>query len=200
MEKQCKIVSMVWGECDLYQNGVKVMNGTVAAKQAYVTVKATDASLKGLNRFAAVAANLTYTFNIMTGGDQDLVDEIKADTKIGDTVELVVDRIEVAPFGRVWGSGERTGLDVCDKNGKPIKFTSIQIITPRLDLNTQREAERQRARGIDNGSMFEWEESTEMTAEEIAAKAEIEHNANPLNNVEQPNGQQQQNGQQQRRH
>ena len=200
MKKQCKIVSMVWGECDLYQNGVKVMNGTVAAKQAYVTVKATDASLKGLNRFAAVAANLTYTFNIMTGGDQDLVDEIKADTKIGDTVELVVDRIEVAPFGRVWGSGERTGLDVCDKNGKPIKFTSIQIITPRLDLNTQREAERQRARGIDNGSMFEWEESTEMTAEEIAAKAEIEHNANPLNNVEQPNGQQQQNGQQQRRH
>ena len=200
MKKQCKIVEMKWGECDLYQNGVKVMNGTVAAKQAYVTVKATDASLKGLNRFAAVAANLTYTFNIMTGGDQDLVDEIKADTKIGDTVELVVDRVEVAPFGRVWGSGERTGLDVCDKNGKPIKFTSIQIITPRLDLNTQREAERQRARGIDNGSMFEWEESTEMTAEEIAAKAEIEHNANPLNNVEQPNGQQQQNGQQQRRH
>ena len=32
MKKQCKIVEMKWGECDLYQNGVKVMNGTVAAK------------------------------------------------------------------------------------------------------------------------------------------------------------------------
>ena len=195
MKKQCKIVEMKWGECDLYQNGVKVMNGTVAAKQEYVTIKAADASLKGLNRFAATAANLTYTFNIMTGGDQDLVDAIKADTKVGDTVDLIVDRVEVAPFGRVWGSGERTGNDVCDKNDKPIKFTSIQIITPLLDLDTQREAERQRARGIANGSMFEWDESTEMTAEEIAAKAEIEHNENPLNNVappapQQPNGQQ----------
>lgn len=200
MKKQCKIVSMVWGECDLYQNGVKVMNGTVAAKQEYVTIKAADASLKGLNRFAATAANLTYTFNIMTGGDQDLVDAIKADTKVGDTVELVVDRVEVAPFGRVWGSGERTGFDVCDKNDKPIKFTSIQIITPLLDLDTQREAERQRARGIANGSMFEWAESTETTAEETAAKAEMEHNANPLNNVMRPDESQQQNGQQQHRH
>ena len=197
MKKQCKIVEMKWGECDLYQNGVKVMNGTVAAKQEYVTIKAADASLKGLNRFAATAANLTYTFNIMTGGDQDLVDAIKADTKVGDTVDLIVDRVEVAPFGRVWGSGERTGNDVCDKNGKPIKFTSIQIITPLLDLDTQREAERQRARGIANGSMFEWDESTEMTAEEIAAKAEIEHNENPLNNVAPP-APQQQNGQQRR--
>ena len=198
MKKQCKIVEMKWGECDLYQNGVKVMNGTVAAKQEYVTIKAADASLKGLNRFAATAANLTYTFNIMTGGDQDLVDAIKADTKVGDTVELVVDRVEVAPFGRVWGSGERTGLDVCDKNGKPIKFTSIQIITPLLDLDTQREAERQRARGINNGSMFEWDESEEMTAEEIAAKAE----ADALNHIDRPDNQQQQqqqNGQQQRR-
>ena len=197
MKKQCKIVSMVWGECDLYQNGVKVMNGTVAAKQEYVTIKAADASLKGLNRFAATAANLTYTFNIMTGGDQDLVDAIKADTKVGDTVELVVDRVEVAPFGRVWGSGERTGNDVCDKNDKPIKFTSIQIITPLLDLDTQREAERQRARGIANGSMFEWDESEEMTAEELAAKAEEEAAKNPLNNVARPD-QQQQNGQQRR--
>ena len=199
MKKQCKIVEMKWGECDLYQNGVKVMNGTVAAKQEYVTIKAADASLKGLNRFAATAANLTYTFNIMTGGNQELVDAIKADTKVGDTVDLIVDRVEVAPFGRVWGSGERTGLDVCDKNDKPIKFTSIQIITPLLDLDTQREAERQRARGIANGSMFEWDESTEMTAEEIAAKAEIEHAANPLSNVAPP-APQQQNGQQQRRH
>ena len=197
MKKQCKIVEMKWGECDLYQNGVKVMNGTVAAKQEYVTIKAADASLKGLNRFAATAANLTYTFNIMTGGDQDLVDAIKADTKVGDTVELVVDRVEVAPFGRVWGSGERTGNDVCDKNDKPIKFTSIQIITPLLDLDTQREAERQRARGIANGSMFEWDESTEMTAEELAAKAEEEAAKNPLNNVARPD-QQQQNGQQRR--
>ena len=197
MKKQCKIVEMKWGECDLYQNGVKVMNGTVAAKQEYVTIKAADASLKGLNRFAATAANLTYTFNIMTGGDQDLVDAIKADTKVGDTVDLIVDRVEVAPFGRVWGSGERTGLDVCDKNDKPIKFTSIQIITPLLDLDTQREAERQRARGIANGSMFEWAESTEATAEEIAAKAEAEHATNPLNNVARPD-QQQQNGQQRR--
>ena len=197
MNKQCKIVEMKWGECDLYQNGVKVMNGTVPAKQEYVTVKVADASLKGLNRFAATAANLTYTFNIMTGGNQDLVDAIKADTKVGDTVELVVDRVEVAPFGRVWGSGERTGLDVCDKNDKPIKFTSIQIVTPLLDLDTQREAEKQRARGIANGSMFEWDESTEMTAEELAAKAEEEAAKNPLNNVEKPN--QQQNGQQQRR-
>ena len=197
MKKQCKIVEMKWGECDLYQNGVKVMNGTVAAKQEYVTIKAADASLKGLNRFAATAANLTYTFNIMTGGDQDLVDAIKADTKVGDTVELVVDRVEVAPFGRVWGSGERTGKDVCDKNDKPIKFTSIQIITPLLDLDTQREAERQRARGIANGSMFEWAESTEMTAEELAAKAEEEAAKNPLNNVARPD-QQQRNGQQRR--
>ena len=197
MKKQCKIVEMKWGECDLYQNGVKVMNGTVAAKQDFVTIKAADASLKGLNRFAATAANLTYTFNIMTGGDQDLVDAIKADTKVGDTVELVVDRVEVAPFGRVWGSGERTGNDVCDKNDKPIKFTSIQIITPLLDLDTQREAERQRARGIANGSMFEWAESTEMTAEELAAKAEEEAAKNPLNNVARPD-QQQQNGQQRR--
>ena len=197
MKKQCKIVEMKWGECDLYQNGVKVMNGTVPAKQEYVTVKVADASLKGLNRFAATAANLTYTFNIMTGGDQDLVDAIKADTKVGDTVDLIVDRVEVAPFGRVWGSGERTGLDVCDKNDKPIKFTSIQIVTPLLDLDTQREAEKQRARGIANGSMFEWDESTEMTAEELAAKAEEEAAKNPLNNVEKPN--QQQNGQQQRR-
>ena len=197
MKKQCKIVEMKWGQCDLYVNGVQVMNGTVPAKQEYVTIKAADASLKGLNRFAATAANLTYTFNIMTGGNQDLVDAIKADTKVGDTVELVVDRVEVAPFGRVWGSGERTGLDVCDKNDKPIKFTSIQIITPLLDLDTQREAERQRARGIANGSMFEWDESTEMTAEELAAKAEEEAAKNPLNNVEKPN--QQQNGQQQRR-
>ena len=197
MKKQCKIVEMKWGECDLYQNGVKVMNGTVAAKQEYVTIKAADASLKGLNRFAATAANLTYTFNIMTGGDQDLVDAIKADTKVGDTVDLIVDRVEVAPFGRVWGSGERTGNDVCDKNDKPIKFTSIQIITPLLDLDTQREAERQRARGIANGSMFEWDESTEMTAEEIAAKAEMEHAANPLSNVAPP-APQQQNGQQRR--
>ena len=198
MKKQCKIVEMKWGECDLYQNGVKVMNGTVPAKQEYVTIKAADASLKGLNRFAATAANLTYTFNIMTGGDQELVDAIKADTKVGDTVDLIVDRVEVAPFGRVWGSGERTGLDVCDKNDKPIKFTSIQIITPLLDLDTQREAERQRARGIANGSMFEWAESTEMTAEELAAKAEEEAAKNPLNNVARPD-QQQQNGQQQRR-
>lgn len=197
MKKQCKIVEMKWGECDLYQNGVKVMNGTVAAKQEYVTIKAADASLKGLNRFAATAANLTYTFNIMTGGDQDLVDAIKADTKVGDTVDLIVDRVEVAPFGRVWGSGERTGNDVCDKNDKPIKFTSIQIITPLLDLDTQREAERQRARGIANGSMFEWNESTEMTAEELAAKAEEEAAKNPLNNVARPD-QQQQNGQQRR--
>ena len=197
MKKQCKIVEMKWGECDLYQNGVKVMNGTVAAKQEYVTIKAADASLKGLNRFAATAANLTYTFNIMTGGDQDLVDAIKADTKVGDTVDLIVDRVEVAPFGRVWGSGERTGNDVCDKNGKLIKFTSIQIITPLLDLDTQREAERQRARGIANGSMFEWDESEEMTAEELAAKAEEEAAKNPLNNVARPD-QQQQNGQQRR--
>ena len=197
MKKQCKIVEMKWGECDLYQNGVKVMNGTVAAKQEYVTIKAADASLKGLNRFAATAANLTYTFNIMTGGDQDLVDAIKADTKVGDTVDLIVDRVEVAPFGRVWGSGERTGKDVCDKNDKPIKFTSIQIITPLLDLDTQREAERQRARGIANGSMFEWDESTEMTAEELAAKAEEEAAKNPLNNVARPD-QQQRNGQQRR--
>lgn len=197
MKKQCKIVEMKWGECDLYQNGVKVMNGTVAAKQDFVTIKAAEASLKGLNRFAATAANLTYTFNIMTGGDQELVDAIKADTKVGDTVDLIVDRVEVAPFGRVWGSGERTGLDVCDKNDKPIKFTSIQIITPLLDLDTQREAERQRARGIANGSMFEWAESTEMTAEELAAKAEEEAAKDPLHNVEKPN--QQPNGQQQRR-
>ena len=197
MKKQCKIVEMKWGECDLYQNGVKVMNGTVAAKQEYVTIKAADASLKGLNRFAATAANLTYTFNIMTGGDQDLVDAIKADTKVGDTVDLIVDRVEVAPFGRVWGSGERTGNDVCDKNDKPIKFTSIQIITPLLDLDTQREAERQRARGIANGSMFEWNESTEMTEDELAAKAEEEAAKNPLNNVARPD-QQQQNGQQRR--
>ena len=197
MKKQCKIVSIVWGECDLYQNGVKVMNGTVAAKQEYVTIKAADASLKGLNRFAATAANLTYTFNIMTGGDQDLVDAIKADTKVGDTVALVVDRVEVAPFGRVWGSGDRTGTDVCDKDGKPIRFTSIQIVSPLLDIDVQREAKRQRARGISNGSMFEWDESEEMTAEEIAAKAEIEHNENPLNNVARPD-QQQQNGQQRR--
>lgn len=197
MKKQCKIVEMKWGECDLYQNGVKVMNGTVAAKQDFVTIKAADASLKGLNRFAATAANLTYTFNIMTGGDQDLVDAIKADTKVGDTVDLIIDRVEVAPFGRVWGSGERTGNDVCDKNDKPIKFTSIQIITPLLDLDTQREAERQRDRGIANGSMFEWAESTEMTAEELAAKAEEEAAKNPLNNVARPD-QQQQNGQQHR--
>ena len=191
MKKQCKIVEMKWGECDLYQNGVKVMNGTVAAKQDFVTIKTVDASLKGANKFAASAANLSYTFNIMTGGSQEMVDSIKDEIKVGDMVDLIVDRVEVAPFGRVWGSGERTGTDVCDKNGKPIKFTSIKIVTPLMDLDTQGEAERQRARGIANGSMFEWNESTEMTAEEIAAKAEIEHNENPLNNVARPDQQQQ---------
>lgn len=198
MKKQCKIVEMKWGECDLYQNGVKVMNGTVAAKQDFVTIKTVDASLKGANKFAASAANLSYTFNIMTGGSQEMVDSIKDEIKVGDMVDLIVDRVEVAPFGRVWGSGERTGNDVCDKNGKPIKFTSIKIVTPLMDLDTQGEAERQRARGIANGSMFEWNEPTEMTEDEIAAKAEMEHATNPLNNVARPD-QQQQNGQQQRR-
>jgi hypothetical protein len=197
MKKQCKIVEMKWGQCDLYANGVQVMNGATPAKQDFVTIKTVDASLKGANKFAASAASLSYTFNIMTGGSQEMVDSIKAEVKVGDMVDLIVDRVEVAPFGRVWVSGDRTGTDVCDKDGKPIKFTSIQIVSPLLDLDTQREAERQRARGVNNGSMFEWDESEEMTAEEIAAKAEAEHAANPLNNVAPPAPQ---NGQQQRRH
>lgn len=187
---------MKWGQCDLYANGVQVMNGATPAKQDFVTIKTVDASLKGANKFAASAASLTYTFNIMTGGSQEMVDSIKAEVKVGDMVDLIVDRVEVAPFGRVWGSGDRTGLDVCDKDDKPIKFTSIQIVSPLLELDTQREAEKQRTRGIANKSMFEWDESTEMTEEEIAAKAEADHAANPLNNVAPPA--QPQNGQQQR--
>ena len=197
MKKQCKIVEMKWGTCDLYVNGVQVMNGATPAKQDFVTIKTVDASLKGANKFAASAASLSYTFNIMTGGSQEMVDSIKAEVKVGDMVDLIIDRVEVAPFGRVWVSGDRTGTDVCDKDGKPIRFTSIQIVSPLLDIDVQREAKRQRARGISNGSMFEWDESTEMTAEEIAAKAEAEHNENPLNNVARPD-QQQQNGQQRR--
>ena len=200
MKKQCKIIEMIWGTCDLYQNGVKVMNGNAVAQQDFVTIKAVDASLKGANKFAANAANLTYTCNIMTGGNPAMVDAIKAEVKVGDPIDLIVDRVEVIPFGRVWVSGDRTGTDVCDKDGKPIKFTSIQIVSPLLEIDTQREAERQRARGINNGSMFEWDESEEMTAEEIAAKAEAEHAANPLNNVAPPAAQPaQQRGPQQRR-
>lgn len=197
MKKNCKIVEMTWGTCDLYQNGVQVMNGNVAAKQDFVTIKTVDASLKGANKFAANAANLTYTFNIMTGGSQEMVDAIKAEVKVGDIVELIVDRVEVAPFGRTWTSGDRTGLDVCDKDNKPIKFTSIQIVSPLLDIDTQREAERQRARGVANKSMFEWEGPTELTADEIAAKAEADAAKNPLNNVAAPAPQ---NGQQPRRY
>lgn len=188
MLKHCKVVGFAWNTCPLYKDGVEVAGVT----QEFCTIKATDASKTGLNALIAKKNRETYTVNFMCGDDQELVEALKAAVVVGAPLDLYVERVEVEPFGRTWTSSERAGTDVCDGNGNPIKFTSIQVIRDR-DCDMVREAERERARGIANGSMFEWEESEE----EIKHKAEAE----VLNEIDQKQTSNQQQGmnQQQRR-
>jgi len=158
------------------------MNGNQPVMQDCMTVKVVDNGLKGINAFAAKAANKSYTFNLLSGGDDKFTEDIKASVKIGDQVDLIIERVAVAPFGRVWTSGPNAGLDVLDRNEQPIMFKSINIVSPLLDIDVEREAERQRARGIKNGTMFEWSDELES----IATAAEIAAANDPIASIAQP--------------
>lgn len=167
MLKHCKVIAFTWNTCPLYVDGKEVAGAT----QEYCTIKATDASKTGLNALIAMKNRETYTVNFMCGDNAELTEALKAAVVVGAPLDLYVERVEVEPFGRVWTSGERAGQDVVDGNGNPIKFTSVQVIRDR-DCDMVREAERERARGIANGSMFEWEEDDIATAAEHAAAAD----------------------------
>ena len=172
MLKHCKVIAFAWNECPLYVDGKEVPGKT----QAYCTIKAVDSSKTGLNALIARKNRETFTVNFMCGDDAELTEALKAAVVEGAPLDLFVERVEVEPFGRVWTSGERMGQEVVDGNGNPIKFTSIQVIRDR-DCDMAREAERERNRGIANGSMFEWEES------DIAAEAEHAAAADPIASI-----------------
>lgn len=164
MLKHCKVVGFTWNTCALFVDGVEVPGKT----QEYCTIKATDATKSGLNALIAMKNCEVYTVNFMCGEDQELTAALKAAVVVGAPLDLYVERVEVAPFGRMWTSGDRNGQDVCDNSGAPIKFTSIQVIRDR-ECDMVREAERERARGIAHGSMFEWDEDATIAAEAAAA-------------------------------
>ena len=178
MLKHCKVIAFAWNTCPLYVGGKEVPGAT----QEYCTLKCVDAGKTGLNALVARKNKEVYTINFMCGDDAELTASLKAGVVEGAPVDLYVERVEVAPFGRIWTSGERNGQDVCDANGEPIKFTSIQVIRD-WECDFAREAIRERTRGISHGSMFDWSDEEEMSPEELARKAEEDAAKNPIGAV-----------------